>query len=101
MVKYSSLKRVKRLKNPFYKTPPFAQNISIERNVSTLSQHSLRDFYVTTSGSPVSTGVETMVSAYSQAFDLASPYGLTISGKRADRYQQGAEQPCFGISLVL
>ncbi len=39
--------------------------------------------------------------AYSQAFDLASPYGLTISGKRADRYQQGAEQPCFGISLVL
>lgn len=33
------------------------------RNVSTLSQHSLRDFYVTTSGSPVSTGVGTMVSA--------------------------------------
>lgn len=35
----------------------------LPRNVSTLSPHSLRDFYVTTSGSPVSTGVGTMVSA--------------------------------------
>jgi hypothetical protein len=33
------------------------------RNVSTLSQHTVRDFYVTTSGSTVSTGVGTMASA--------------------------------------
>jgi hypothetical protein len=33
------------------------------RNVSTLFQHTVRDFYVTTSGSTVSTGVGTMASA--------------------------------------
>lgn len=33
--------------------------------------------------------------AYSHAFDLGSPYGLTISGKKADRYPQEADNPVW------
>ena len=35
------------------------------------------------------------VTAYSHAFDLGSPYGLTISGKKADRYPQEADNPVW------